>query len=267
MGFSIPVVADSDVDTAREVSRELAREVWDMHEEFVGNFPSPDEAVAEAIDTASELEKEDGPVVLADMGDNPGGGGTADTTPVLRALLDQNAQNAGFAIIRDPEVVNACVETGVGKRVTIDIGAKVETEFDIGDPIVDVDGYVKAITDGEFVNTGPMGTGTENHFGRTVLFRCGADDGVDIIITENRQQPRDAEIWRHAGIQPERLDILVVKSTNHYRADYEPIASDVIPIKSPGLAAMDPRKFNYQNISRPKYPIDEMDDDDYPDWD
>jgi microcystin degradation protein MlrC len=89
---------------------------------------------------------------------------------------------------------------------------------------------------------------------------------VSVVVTENRLQPRDAEIWRHAGVQPERLDVLVVKSTNHYRADYEPMASHVIPINSPGLAAMDPRQFDHRNVTRPRYPLDEMADDDYPDW-
>lgn len=85
-----------------------------------------------------------------------------------------------------------------------------------------------------------MSTGTENHLGRTVLLQCGPEDGVALIVTENRLQPLNAEIWRHVGVQPERLDVVVVKSANHYRADYEPMASHVVPINSPGLAAMDP---------------------------
>jgi microcystin degradation protein MlrC len=266
MGFSIPVVADGDVDAARTAARDLAREVWAMRERFVGDFPDPGEAVAEAADLVADGRADDGPVVLADVGDNPGGGGTADTTFVLRELLDRGVRNAGLAIVRDPESVARCVDAGVGERVTLDLGAKTGTGFDLGGPIADLDGYVKTITDGEFENTGPMSTGTENHLGRTVLLRCGAEDGVSVVVTENRLQPRDAEIWRHAGVQPERLDVLVVKSTNHYRADYEPMASHVIPINSPGLAAMDPRQFDHRNVTRPRYPLDEMADDDYPDW-
>jgi microcystin degradation protein MlrC len=266
MGFSIPVVADGDIETARNVSRDLARTVWEMREEFVGGFPGRAEAVSEARDLAADLEDDDGPVVLADVGDNPGGGGTADTTFVLRELLEQGATDAGLAIVRDEEVVQQCVDAGVGERVIVDLGAKTDTEFDIGEPIADVDGYVKALTDGVFVNTGSMGTGTENHLGTAAHLKCGPDDEVSVILTENRHQPRDAEIWRHVGVQPERLDILVVKSTNHYRADYEPMASHVIPINSPGLAAMDPRKFDYENVSRPKYPIDNMSADEYPGW-
>lgn len=71
--------------------------------------------------------------------------------------------------MRDPAAVDACAEAGVGERMTLNLGAKTETKFDIGDPIEGIDGYVKALTDGEFVNTGPMETGTENYFGRTAL--------------------------------------------------------------------------------------------------
>ena len=111
-----------------------------------------------------------------------------------------------------------------------------------------------------------MGTGSENHLGRTVHLKCGRDDGVSVIVTENRMQPLDAEIWRHVGIQPERLDVLTVKSTNHFRADYEPMSSEVIPVNSIGLVAMDPRKFDFDRIRRPQFPLDDMPADAYPDW-
>ena len=264
MGFSIPVVADDDPDAARAASRDLAAKVWEMREEFVGDFPEPKGAVSRSIELASELDEDDGPVVLADVGDNPGGGGAADGTTVLRELIDQRAPNAGMAIVRDPEVVETCVRTGVGERVSVTLGGKTDDRH--GKPIEGLDGYVKGITDGEFLNYGPKGTNTRNRLGRTVRLQCGVDDEIEVIVTENRVQPADTEIWRHVGIQPERLSILVVKSTNHYRADYEPRASHVIPVNSPGLAAMDPRQFDHQHVRRPKYPIDPMGGNEYPDW-
>ena len=265
MGFSIPVVTDDDPALAREVAREVATRVWERRESFVGEYPDPPEAVARAKEIAASADADDGPVVMADAGDNPGGGGAADGTTVLRELLDQSVTGAGFAIMRDPEAVDACVAAGVGERVTLTLGGKTDDMH--GEPIDGVDGYVVAVTDGEFVNTGPMGTGSENHLGRTVHLRCGADDGVSVLVTENRLQPLDAEIWRHAGIQPERLDVLVVKSNNHYRADYEPMASHVIQVNSEGLGAMDPRKFEFEHAPRPQFPLDAMADDAYPDWD
>lgn len=267
MGFSVPVVADGDPAAAEAAARELATFVWKSRERFVGDYPEPEAAVAEAERLAADREAGDhgdgdGPVVLADVGDNPGGGGAADGTTVLRAMLDQGVENAGFAILRDPEVVEHCVAAGVGERVAVDLGGKTDDLH--GEPIRDLDGYVAAITDGEFVNTGPMATGTENHLGRTVRLECGTGDGIAVVVTENRLQPLDAEIWRHVGVQPERLAVLAVKSTNHYRADYEPMASHVLPVDSPGLSAMNPARYDYDRIRRPQFPLDAMADDDYP---
>jgi microcystin degradation protein MlrC len=270
VGFSIPVVTDDDPALAREVARDLAATVWDRREEFVADYPEPHAAVADAAERAASLggprgryrETDDGPVVLADLGDNPGGGGAADGTTVLRELLDQGVTNAGFALIYDPAVVETCVAAGPGERVTVTLGGKTDDRH--GDPIENLDGYVAALTDGEFRNTGPMGTGSRSSLGRAVLFQCGDDDGVSVIVAEQRLQPLDAEIWRHLGVQPERLDVLVVKSTNHFRADYEPLASAVVPVNSPGVVSVDPRHFDYERMPRPQFPLDEVADDDYP---
>lgn len=291
MGFSVPVVADGDEAAARSAAREVASHVWANRESFVGDYPGPDDGVREAIDLAAGTGAGEGPVVVADVGDNPGGGGAADGTAVLRALLERGATNAGFALVCDPAVVETAVGAGVGERVTVSLGGKTDDMH--GDPIDGVVGYVAAVTDGEYVNTGPMATGTANHLGRTVRLQCvlgaegpggagdrdggastgdaaagpGPRDGVTVVVTENRVQPLDAEIWRHVGVQPERLAVLVVKSTNHYRADYGPMASHVVPINSPGVASMDASVFEFARVRRPQFPLDEMADDAYPDWD
>lgn len=264
MGFSVPVVADASAELATGVARELSETLWHRREEFVGEYPGPEEAVARAKELAAKGHTADGPVVLADLGDNPGGGGATDGTTVLRELVDQEVANAGFALMHDPDVVDQAVAAGVGETITATVGGKKDDLH--GDPIEDLELYIKAITDGKFRNTGPMGTGTRNYLGRAVRAQVNGENGVEVILVDNRIQPLDAEVWRHVGIQPERLDVLVVKSTNHYRADYEPMASEVIPVDSPGLVAMNPAQFDHQHIQRPKFPLDKMDDDDYATW-
>ncbi len=263
MGMSIPVVADDDPAAAKAASRDLAATIWERREDFVADYPDASEGVARAKVLAAETDG--GPIVLADTGDNPGGGAAADGTVILRELLEQSVENAGFALVRDPDVVEQCVDAGVGERVTVTLGGKTDDRH--GEPIAALEGYVKAITDGKFRNTGPMRTGTRNDLGRAIRFECGVDDGVTVIVTENRLQPLDAEIWRHMGVPPERLDVIVVKSTNHYRADYEPMASETITLETPGLNAFDPGTFDYEHIPRPKFPLDDVPADAYPDWD
>lgn len=265
MGFSIPVVG-TDPDAAREAARELAAAVWERREGFVGDYPTPEEAVAEASERVAAGETDEGPVVMADFGPQPGGGGAADGTPTLRALVEEGVTGAGYAIMCDPEAVAECIEAGVGERVAPTVGGKTDDRH--GEPIEDLDGYVKAITDGVYVNTGDshQGKGVEKRMGRTVRFQCGRDEGVTVILCERRAPPFDREVWRHVGVQPERLDVLVVTSTAAFRADYEPIASSVIEIDSPGVASPLPERFDYEHVRRPQFPLDEMAADAYPDW-
>ena len=264
MGFSVPVVADGDPAAAREAARDLAAFVWERRESFVADLPGPEAGVHRARELVAEGATADGPVVLADTGDNPGGGTAADGTTVLRAMLDQGTTNAGVAIVRDPEVVAACTGVGVGERVTVDLGGKTDDLH--GEPIRDLTGYVAAIADGRVENTGPMLTGIVREFGRTVRLQCGREESVTVLVTENRVQPYDAEVFRHVGVAPERLDVVAVKSNNHYRADYEPMASHVIPLDTVGLRPPDPRTPTFERIRRPVFPIDAMADGDYPDW-
>ncbi len=266
MGFTIPVVTDDDPDLAREISRELAEFVWTMREEFVEEYPKPAEAIQKANKLRAEMDPEDGPIVMAEFGSNPGGGGASDGTTVLREFLDQGVENAGWAIMYDPEAVEQCIDAGVGNRVTIDIGGK--TDDNHGETIKDVDGYVKAITDGRYVNTGTShsGKGVQNDIGTTVRFQCGANDSVTVVLAPTRASAFDAEIWRHIGQPPERLDMICIPSLIAFLGDYEPMSSEVILIDTPGTSAVNPARFDYERIPRPLYPLDDLADDDYPDW-
>jgi microcystin degradation protein MlrC len=263
-GFSIPAVTDDDPELAREVAREMAETVWEHRNGFAVDRPSPAEAVAEAVAATEDGETTDGPVVLADVGDNPGGGAPGDETALLRALLDAGVESAGVAMIHDPAVVAACREAGVRESVTVDLGAKAADSWT--NTLEGLDCYVKAITDGRFVKTGPMETGRLQDWGTAVLLQCGENRGVNVVVTERRHQPYDAELWRHVGVQPERLNAVAVKSSNHYRGAYEPVESRVIPVDSPGLNVLDPARLDYERIRRPVFPVDEMADDAYPDW-
>lgn len=262
MGFTVPVVTDGDRSLARDVSMDLAGTVWDRREDFQADYPDAEEAVRIASERVQNGQTDDGPVVLADSGDNPGSGAPADGTLVLRELLESDIENAGVALICDPAVVETCLKAGVGSSVEVSLGGKTDDLH--GDPIDDLDGYVRTITDGVFTNRGEMATGVTNDLGRAVRLECGPDRSVTVIVTTNRLQPYDTEIWRHVGIQPERLDVLLVKSKNHFRADYEPIASDVVLVNTPGLGAVDPNRFEFSRIDRPRYPLDEMADDAFP---
>jgi microcystin degradation protein MlrC len=244
MGFGAVVTTNNDQALAEKLAKELTNFVWTNRERFYHENVPVDEAVERAIQ-ASE-----GPIILADVSDNPGGGTPCDGTVLLQHLLDKNAQDVAFALIADPEAVHKAISSGVGTEVTLQIGGKVD---DLHGSTLTLTGKVKLISDGEVHWKGPMATGVPLQFGKSVVFQC---QGIDLLLTENRIQALDREIFRRNGITPEERKILVLKSLAHFRADFEPIAKEIIEVATPGILSSDLSIFNYKKISRPFWPLD-----------
>jgi len=207
--------------------------------------PTP---VREALRQVKKAEK--GPIVLADIGDNPGGGAPEDGTVVLKTILEEGLKGGVVAVIWDPEVVKKAAQAGVGKTVQLSLGG--HTDEMHGEPL-SVEGRVKTVTDGKFINEGPMGTGSESDMGTTAVMEIG---GNDVIVTAKRLQPLDLQLYKSQGIDPTGKRFIVVKSSVHYRASHEPIASEVIELDTPGLTSPRLAGFGFKNIRRPIFPLD-----------
>ncbi|AXG08737.1 M81 family metallopeptidase [Haloplanus rubicundus] len=246
-GFSVVGVADRSVaDDVRERCRALADEAVDRRDEFDRDYTSVADAAAEAATWDG-----DAPLLLADISDNPGGGSAQDGTALLAALLDAGVEDAALATIYDPEAVAAAAEAGVGAELSLSLGGR---SGENGDPL-DVTGRVRLLSDGNYRNYGPMSTGLDVSFGRTALLDV---DGIDVLVGSHRQQPYDPEAFRSQGITPERERVLVLKSTVHYRAAFEPLVGAVREVATPGLCSPDLSAFDYQHVPRPIYPLDDV---------
>lgn len=247
-GFSVVGVADRSVrEETRAICSRIAEEAYDRRHEFDAEYTAVAEAVAEA--QTYDRQAAGGPLLLADIADNPGGGSAQDGTVLLRALLEAGIENVALAAVVDPAAVEASVEAGVGERLTTDLGGHTE---DNGDPLA-VEGTVRLISDGAYRNQGPMSNGLRVNLGRTAVLEL---DGVTVVVGSHRQQPYDAEAFRSQGITPERQDVLVVKSTVHYRAAFEPVAGTIREVAAPGLCHPDLSRFEYEHVPRPLYPLD-----------
>src|ERR1700691_2200485 len=138
-GISVVVTTNGEPNLAREIAEEIKDACWVKRHEFHTDMVSVEEAVREAIDT------DESPVVLGDLADSGGAGTPGDGTAILAELLKQNAQRAVVGNIADPEAVRYAIEAGVGKRVTVTVGGKVDRFH--GDPI-EISGRVRVIHDG-----------------------------------------------------------------------------------------------------------------------
>jgi microcystin degradation protein MlrC len=245
IGSSVLVITDNHPELAAKVAEKIADRMWTVREQFTPNLPSVSEAVRAA------LSSETWPIILADVGDNIGAGTPGDSTFLLRELLDQNAQEA-VVIIADPQSVAMAIDAGLGSSVKLAVGGKCDSYH--GEP-VEITGTVELITDGVFRNRGHMRDGILEHMGRTVVIKT---TGVTLVLTEIKMPPWNLEQLRSVGISPESVRIIALKSAVAFRAAYEPIARKIIEVNTPGLSSVDLSRFDYKNIRRPIYPIDEI---------
>jgi len=243
-GFSVYAVTDGDQALADALADRVAGEAWRRRREFVHRGLPPAEAVQAA------MAAEGGPIVLADMADNTGGGAAGDGTEVLREMLRAGARSAIVACLWDPAAARACAAAGVGQSVTLDVGGKVDDRH--GAPLK-VTGTVRTLSDGRFVHKGPMMRGLPGRLGLTAVLDVS---DVKVILISHRWQTLDPEMIRVVGLDPLEHKIVVVKSTIHYRAAFEPIAREIIEVDAPGLSSSNLSRFDFRHVRRPIFPLD-----------
>lgn len=212
---------------------QLAHAVTAAEADFEGKLHTPDEAVQAAMEMARTATK---PVIIADVQDNPGAGGSSDTTGVLRALIRNQAQNASIGLIVDPQAALAAHRAGAGSTISLSLGGHSGIPDD--QPLVG-DFVVEKVSDGRFDATGPFYRGFHLDLGPSACLRVG---GVRIIVASNKVQMADQAMFRFAGVEPTREAILVLKSSAHFRADFTGIAHTILICTAPGSMLMDSAK-------------------------
>ncbi len=248
-GMAIVATTDGDPALAERICEEMGELIRSRYLEFWPDMMTVEEAVHAAMEDIT------GPIVLADYGDNPGGGTSADGTALLWALLDLGAEGAAIAVICDPEVVAVAIAAGVGAEIEVELGGKLDNWH--GAPIP-LSARVINLTNGDFTYEGPIDHGVTDTLGRTAVLGCTGRHGniVEVIVCERRVQALDTAIFRSQGIDPTSRKILVVKSSVHFRASFMPIASRIILVNTPGLLQLDVSAFPFEHIHRPMWPHD-----------
>jgi microcystin degradation protein MlrC len=215
-----------------------------MRGDLVNRFLSPEDAVSLA------LSGDDRPVVIADYADNPGAGGYGDATNLLRALLAADA-DACLCPLVDPEAASALRQRRPGETVTVSLGGKVNASFG-GEPL-DLTGRLLRVSDGWYTCDGPMYAGVRMSFGPTAVLEVGR---VQVVIVTEPHQCHDLQQFLAFGIDPRIKTIVAVKSMQHFRAAFGPIASRVLVCDSGALASPDLTKFTFRRVPRPIHPLD-----------
>ncbi len=226
------VITGTDRAAMEQAAAALAQNYWDIRGEFVFGTKtgSIEECVGWAVTSVS------GPVVLAESGDNPTGGGVGDRAEVLAALIARNAQGVVFAGIADRAATEAAYAAGVGAKVALKIGGS----LDPSSTPVEAEAEVVFLLE------------TSEERLREAVVRIG---GIDLVLTVRRRPFHNIPDFTRLGLDPKTAKIVVVKS-GYLSPDLGPIANPSLMALSPGVVDQFVERLVRKHKSVAQYPFD-----------
>ncbi|MBN9137594.1 MAG: M81 family metallopeptidase, partial [Phyllobacterium sp.] len=248
LGTQVMVVTDNDAPRGEALAESLGMEIFGMR----GRTAMPMLDTEAGLDKAVALaaKKTGKPVVVADVWDNPGGGVAGDGTLILRRIIERGIDNVAVATIWDPIAVTFCLAAGEGARIQLRFGGKAGP--DGGAPLDARVEVVKAVQEG-WQSFGK----SRVTLGPAAVIRLEGTD-IEVILNTNRTQTFEPDIFSNLGIEPVAKDILLVKSTNHFHAGFEPVAAEIIYIDAGAPYPSNPKKTDYRKLSREIWPRVDM---------
>ncbi len=254
-GPTAVVVSDGMSNRPAEIADALMAEAWDKRHRLTIQTISVAAAMDAVKAAGSSGGPGDGPIVLADYADNPGGGAYGDSVDLLGGMIEAGLTNAAYATIYDPEAAALCARAGEGAAVALTLGGKVDPKF--GAPL-QVTGTVTRLTDGRLTFDGPMNAGVSVDMGPTAVLEIASGLGtIEVVVTSGRFQAYDRQFFLHAGIDPAAKSVVAVKSAQHFRAAFAPIARDIIVVDGGGgLTSANFKELPFEKLRRPIYPLD-----------
>ncbi|WP_417584637.1 M81 family metallopeptidase [Pelagibacterium sp.] len=241
MGSRVLVYTDNDPDKAQDVAQTLADKIYAMRE----TLSPPMLTVAEALAAANAATQK--PVIIADTSDNAGGGAANDSTFFLAAMAEAGFGSAAIGPLWDPIAARMAFLAGEGAKLALRVGGKISPLS--GDPF-DGEWTVRALRRNHTM-TGLGGVPVD--MGDCALIEL---NGIWVVLTSGRAQAMNPDLFTGMGLDISALNIIVVKSTQHFRAAFEPIAGTILYAAAPGSVSPDLSSLPYTKIALPKWPID-----------
>lgn len=227
VGARMLAITDGDAEQAATLAQEIGDHLFSLRREIMRPYPD----IAGALDRALAADR--GPVVLADVSDNAGGGAPSDSTFLLEAMLARGITQATTGIYWDPIAVRNCREAGEGATLDLRLGGKCGPMS--GRPL-DLTVTIKKLASGLTQRFGKLASA----LGEMVWLESA---GIDIVVNDLRTQTFHPEAFTALGIDLSQRRIVCVKSSQHFYAGFAPIASEVIHVATPGSITPD-----YANI-------------------
>ena len=244
MGASVLVVTDDDQTLAEKQADELSAKMWGMRSDFQGELTSIESAIEACRNSPDRI-------CLLDMGDNVGGGSSADGTQLLAALASAQIGRC-FGCLYDPEAVTRCGDVGIGKTIRLSVGGKTDDLH--GQPLA-IEGRVRSLLLGKFQEPEPRHGGiTEFDQGRTAIL--DTNSGLTLMLTSHRMVPFSLQQLIACDLDPTSFRVLVAKGVNAPIAAYREVCQAFIRVNTAGSTCADMKKLQYENRRRPMFPFE-----------
>jgi len=223
-GAKLWVIADRDPTQAGALARQLGDEFWAMRHEVQPQWHDLNHGLDLALAVGA------GPVVVADVADNPGGGAPGDSTFVLRRIVERGIPDVALGCFWDLGAIQICADAGVGATLDLRIGGKCGVTS--GDP-VDLRVTVRAVHDTHSQSI----QGMSMPLGRSVWVE--GPNGLDIVLVSVRTQVMGVDAFTGIGIAMDAKRLVIVKSTQHFQAEFAPRAKAIFHVAAPGALTPD----------------------------
>jgi len=248
-GVAIVATSRESATHARAAALDLAQRAWAGRERFVRTLTPISEAVALARAAAA---RERTPVIFADSGDNPGGGGRGNTTELLRALLAAGATGVLYGNFVDPALAADAHSRGVGARFDAEFNRTGSDRF--GERFA-APARVLSVTDGRVVGRRGIYSGRSVALGPTAALDLG---GIVVVVASERKQCADPVFFTMHGLDVAQATTVVVKSRGHFRAGFDLHfrPENVFEIDTGGLTAPVLERIEFRHLPRPAFPLD-----------
>lgn len=246
VGPTVLVTGEAGEDGHRAIAEALADDIWDRRHEAINSYLT----CAEAAAMAAGWRGGAGPLVIADYADNPGSGAYGDATALLAALLEAGVGDACFGPLVDPAAAAALQGAAIGSEISLAVGGRTDPRFG-GGPL-NVTGTVTWAGEGTLVGSGPILGGLRSSFGPTAVLRVA---GIDVLIVGIANQLLDLRQFEAFGIDPAAKSVVALKSMQHFRAAFAPIAGRIVVCDSGALCTLDYGSLDYRNVPRPIFPL------------
>lgn len=243
MGAKVLVIADGDHEKASRVARSLGEEVYGFRQEAQPLYLDIDAALERVLRTHG-----DKPIVIADVSDNAGGGAASDSTFLLDAMLRRGMRKATLGMLWDPVAVQLALDVDVGGRLDIRLGGKMGPAS--GAPL-DVSARVVGVARAAFGEYG-ITTKASQPLGDMVALDI---EGITVVANTIRGQCRSIGCFTNVGVKVEEMDLVVVKSMQHFHATFAPLAREVLYVAGPGALTPDFRRLPYRYAPRQHWPL------------